>query len=189
MTNWKHVFRNFCKFIRNPKLKYLIYIRFQTLNSVLCRSPRCSNYSFESSWVSLQVVHTVDLGSLSHSCWQILSCSIWLDGKHLWIAIFRSLCRCSVGFNSGLWLGYSRTVRDLSRSHANVVLWDLICGTLCTQVCAFLNYVQSIQFATGGLQSSSRYISRIIKANRIKSTKAKCLSTYVNERFQFLNFN
>ena len=40
-------------------------------------------------------------------------------------------------------------------------------GTLYIQVCAFLNHVQSMQFVTGGLQSSSRRISRIIKANRM----------------------
>lgn len=37
-------------------------------------------------------------------------------------AIFRSPYRCSMGFNSGLWLGCSRTFRDLSRSHSSIVL-------------------------------------------------------------------
>ena len=35
------------------------------------------------------------------------------------------------------------------------------CGTLYRQVCAFQDHVQSIEFTTGELQSSSRNISRI----------------------------
>ncbi len=45
---------------------------------------------------------------------QILSSSVWLDGKRWWTAIFRSLQRCSIGFKSGLWLGHSRTVTELT---------------------------------------------------------------------------
>uniref|UniRef100_A0A8K9V2L4 PX domain-containing protein n=1 Tax=Oncorhynchus mykiss TaxID=8022 RepID=A0A8K9V2L4_ONCMY len=57
----------------------------------------------------------------------ILSCSILssfvrLDGECHCTAIFRSLQRCSIRFRSGLWLGHSRTFRDLSRSHPCVVL-------------------------------------------------------------------
>jgi hypothetical protein len=36
------------------------------------------------------------------------------------------------------------------------------CGTWHRQVCACPNHVQSIEFTTGGLQSSCRNISRII---------------------------
>ena len=55
------------------------------------------------------------------------------------------------------------------------------CGTFYTHVRTFVNYVQSNKFATGGLQSSSQHISRIIKANRmhlttIWSAKAKGLN-------------
>jgi hypothetical protein len=39
------------------------------------------------------------------------------------------------------------------------------CGTLYRQVCAFLNHVQSIEFSTGGLQSSCRNISRMVNGN------------------------
>ncbi len=79
-TGWKHVFRNFCKCIKNQKVKSLIYISTQTLNSVLWRSPFGSVYGFESSWVSSSFAH-LDLGSLSHSSWQTLSSSIRLDAK------------------------------------------------------------------------------------------------------------
>uniref|UniRef100_A0A4W5KRX3 Zgc:163022 n=1 Tax=Hucho hucho TaxID=62062 RepID=A0A4W5KRX3_9TELE len=37
----------------------------------------------------------------------------------------------------------------------------------CSQVCAFPNHVQLIEFTTGGLQSSCKNISRIINRNRI----------------------
>ena len=59
------------------------------------------------------------------------------------------------------------------------------CGTLYRQVCAFPNHVQSIEFTTGGLQSSCRNISRMINGNKmhlssISSLIAKGLNTYVN---------
>ena len=41
------------------------------------------------------------------------------------------------------------------------------CGTSYRKVCFFLNHVQSIELATGGLQSSCRDISRMIKGNWI----------------------
>jgi hypothetical protein len=68
------------------------------------------------------------------------------------------------------------------------------CGTLYRQVCAFLNHVQSIEFTTGGLQSSCWNISRMINGNRmqlssISSLIAKGLNTYVNKVFLFLVFN
>ena len=68
------------------------------------------------------------------------------------------------------------------------------CGTLYRQVCAFQNHVQSIEFNTGGLQSSCRNISRMINGNRmhlssILSLIAKGLNTYVNQTFLFLFFS
>lgn len=39
----------------------------------------------------------------------------------VWTAIFRSLHRRSMGFKSGLWLGHSRTVTDMSWSHSSIV--------------------------------------------------------------------
>ena len=67
-------------------------------------------------------------------------------------------------------------------------------GTLYRQVCAFPNHVLSIEYTTGGLQSSYRNISRIINGNRmhlssISSLIAKGLNTYVNVVFQFDIFN
>ena len=41
------------------------------------------------------------------------------------------------------------------------------CGTFYRKVCSFLNDVQSVELATGGLQSSCRDISRMIKGNWI----------------------
>ena len=43
-------------------------------------------------------------------------------GERCCTAMLRSLQRCSIGFKSGLWLGHSRTFRDLSQSHSCVVL-------------------------------------------------------------------
>ena len=68
------------------------------------------------------------------------------------------------------------------------------CGTLHRQVCAFPNHVQSIEFTTGGLQSSCRNISRMINGNQmhlhpIMSLIAKGLNTYVNKVFIFLILN
>ena len=54
------------------------------------------------------------VGSFSHSYLQILSSSVKLDEERHCTAVFRPLQRCSIGFKSGLWLGYSRTSRDLS---------------------------------------------------------------------------
>ena len=41
------------------------------------------------------------------------------------------------------------------------------CGTLYRQLCAFPNHVQSMEFTTGGLQSSCRNVSRMINGNRM----------------------
>ena len=54
------------------------------------------------------------LGNFSHSSLQILSSSVRLKGERRCTVIFRSLQRCSDWFKSGLWLGHSRTFRDLS---------------------------------------------------------------------------
>ena len=64
----------------------------------------------------------MDLGCFYHSSLQIVSSSVKLDGERRCSAIFRSLQRCSIDFKSGLWLGHSRTFRDLSRSHSCIVL-------------------------------------------------------------------
>ena len=57
------------------------------------------------------------------------------------------------------------------------------------QLGAFPNHVQSIEFITGGLQSSCRNISRMINGNMmhlspISSLIAKGLNTYVNNVFR-----
>ena len=56
-----------------------------------------------------------DATSLAHlySSLQNLSSSVMLDGARWCTAIFKSLQRCSIGFKSGLWLGYSRTFTDM----------------------------------------------------------------------------
>ena len=63
-------------------------------------------------------------------------------------------------------------------------------GTLYRQVCAFPNHVQSIEFSTGGLQSSCRNISRMVNGtgSSILSLIAKSLNTYVNKVFLFFYF-
>lgn len=66
--------------------------------------------------------------------------------------------------------------------------------TLYTHICAFINYVQSVQLATRGHQSSSILVSGKRKANRmhlaiIWTATAKGLNAVVKERFQFLILN
>ena len=66
--------------------------------------------------------------------------------------------------------------------------YTVICGTLYRQVCAFPNHVESIEFTTGGLQSSCGNISTMINGNRmhlrsILSLIAKGLNIYVNMVF------
>ena len=60
------------------------------------------------------------------------------------------------------------------------------CGTLYRQVCAFPYHVQSIEFTSGGLQSSCRNISRMINGNRMYLSSISSLTTngrktYVNQ--------
>ena len=62
------------------------------------------------------------------------------------------------------------------------------CGTLYRQVCTFPNHVDSMEFTTGGLQSGSTNISRMINGNRthlisILSLIANGLNTYVSFLF------
>ena len=62
MSKWKHVFRNFYKFIENEMQKYLIYIINQPPESWLCRSTFGSDYIFKSSWVHLYQICTSRFG-------------------------------------------------------------------------------------------------------------------------------
>jgi hypothetical protein len=54
---------------------------------------------------------------------------------------------------------------DSFRPHG--LVFALTCTVNCGQVCAFPNHVQSIEFTTGGLQSSCRNISSMINGNMI----------------------
>jgi hypothetical protein len=56
------------------------------------------------------------------------------------------------------------------------------CGTLYRRVCAFTNHVQSIEFTTGGHQSSCRNISRMINGNRMQ------LSSISKNMFLFCHY-
>ena len=97
-----------------------MYVSIQTLYSVLCWSMFGSDY-YLLGYDATSLAHLY-LEIFSHSSLQILSNSVRLDGECRYTAIFRSLQRCSIGFKSGLWLGNSRTFRDLSISHSCVVL-------------------------------------------------------------------
>ena len=79
----------------------------------------------------------LDLGILCHSSLQILSSSVRLAGERWWTAIFRSLQRCSIGFRSGLWLGQSRMVTELFRSHSFVILAVCLGSLSCWKVNPF----------------------------------------------------
>ena len=113
MTKQKHVCGNL------SKLKYDIYICIQTLYSVVCWSTFGSDYS---SWLWRYKLGTpVFWEFLPFFSADPLTLSQVGSGASL-LSQFRSLQRCSIGFKSGLWLGHSRTFRDLSRSHSGVVL-------------------------------------------------------------------
>jgi hypothetical protein len=67
------------------------------------------------------------------------------------------------------------------------------CGALYRPACAFPNHVQSIEFTTGGLQSSCLKILKMIYGNRMRlssmlSLIAKGLNTYVSKAFLFFIF-
>ena len=64
----------------------------------------------------------ITASSFSHSSLQILPSTVRLDGERVFTAIFKSLQRCLIGLKTGLWLGHSRTFRELSRSHSYVIL-------------------------------------------------------------------
>ena len=74
------------------------------------------------------------LGSFSHSSLQILSSSARLDGECHCTAISRSLQRWLIRFKSWLWLGHSRTCRDLSRSHSCVFMAVCLQSLSCWKV-------------------------------------------------------
>lgn len=86
-------------------------------------------------WVSATFAH-LGLGCLSFSSREILSRAVGLAVKLLWPA---GLNRCSLKFNSQLWLDYSRTLRSLSRSHWSIVL--VVCFA-CRKVKSFLCVLQ-----------------------------------------------
>ena len=72
-------------------------------------------------------------------------------------------------------------------------LWiiPLTCGALNRQVRDFPNYLKSLEFTTGGIQSSCKNLSKMINGNRmhlsaISRLIAKGLNTYVNNVFLFL---
>ena len=82
---------------------------------------------------------------------------------------------------SSSWLGFALTC-------------TVNCGTLYRKGCAFPNHVQSIEFTTGGLQSSCRNISRLVNGNGMHLSSfsrllAKVLNTYVNNVFLFKLFS
>ena len=65
----------------------------------------------------------------------ILLCrSSQADGEGHCTTIIRSLQRYSIGFNSGLWLGHSRTFRDLSPNYSCVVLAVCLGSFCCRKV-------------------------------------------------------
>ena len=98
-------------------LKSLIY----KSSEILCRRSSGSTNSSGSSGISLQKLSTPGFWEVyqflsGRSSW---TTSVWMGS--LWTGIFRSLHRRSVGFKSWLWLGLSRTVRDVSQSQSCIV--------------------------------------------------------------------
>ena len=73
--------------------------------------------------------------------------------------------------------------RSSTDNYFNLMVFALTCTFNCgTQVCAFSNNVQSIEFTTGGDQSNCRNISRMINGNSyISSLIVKGLNNYINK--------
>ena len=120
-------------------------------------------------------VSHLDLGILCHSSLQILSCSVRLDGERWWTAIFRSLQRCSIGFRSGLWLGQSRMVTELFRSHSFVILAVFLGSLSCWKV----NLRPSLRSRALWKRFSSR-ISLYLAAFIFPSIATSCLATILS---------
>ena len=110
-------------------------------------------------------------------------------------------CQCCRHFlypSRDLCLDTILSLRSTSKSFdlmAWFFLWNArsTVGPYKREVCAFPNHVQSIEFITGGLQSSCRNISRMINGNwiyliSILSLIAKGLIAYVNKVFKFFYF-
>ena len=119
MTKQKQVFRSFASLF---KLKCHIHISIQTLYSVLCWSTFGSDYSFKSSWVWLYKLGTpvfVEFLPFFSADPLKLSQVGWGVSLHSYFQVSPEMLD---RFKSGLWLGHSRTFRDLSRSHSCVVL-------------------------------------------------------------------
>jgi hypothetical protein len=113
-------------------MKYHIYISIQTLvTQYVSEAPLAAISALSRLGYDATSLAHLYLGTFSHSSLQVLSSSVRLDGDCRCTAIFRSLQRCLIGFKSALWLGHSRTFRDLSRSQSCVVLavclWSLSC--------------------------------------------------------------
>jgi hypothetical protein len=116
----KQVSRLFFKFFEKQKLKYHIYVSIQTLYSVLVEAPLAAIIS--NNIHGYNKLGTPAFGEFLpfFSTDPLILCQ--LDGDRRCTAIFRSLQRCLTRSMSGLWLGRSRTFRDLSRSHSCIVL-------------------------------------------------------------------
>ncbi len=121
------------------------------------------------------------------------------DFFHLWmmeatvlflVASMLQKCLCTFPRSLPRYNSVSEVYRQLFGLHGLVcaLTYTVNCGTLCRQVCAFPNHVQSTEFTTGGLQSSCRNISRMISGNRmhlssILSVMAKSVNIYVHVYF------
>ena len=124
MTKQKQVFRNVCTFYKkkyteishlhkysDPSLSTLLKHLWQRLQ------PCVSGYD------ATGLAHLYK-GSFFHYSLQILSSSVRLDGER----------RCTAIFRSGLWLGHSRTFRDLSQSHSCIFLAVCLGSLSCWKV-------------------------------------------------------
>ena len=83
--------------------------------------------------LTVQVWHTciweVSPILLCRSCQAL---SGWMG--NVTVHLFSALQRCLIGFMSGLWLGHSRTFRELSRRHSCVVLAVCLGSLSCWRV-------------------------------------------------------
>ena len=134
MIKWKHVWRNFYKFIKNENLKDLASISAQPPESIFCRSTFGSDYIFVFSWVCLYQLSTsgfwdflpfflVDLFKLRQVGWG--------ESVNSNLQVFPHILN---GIQVGLWLGHSRTLTFLFWSHSSVALAECLGSLSCLNV-------------------------------------------------------
>lgn len=102
-------------FFNNKDLK--IVANMNSAPWVNCWTTFGCSYSCKSFGVCLYQLCSSYTAIFAHSSLQNSLTSVRLDGQYLWVAIFKSCCRFSIGFRSGLWLNLL--------THGNALNWAM----------------------------------------------------------------